>query len=92
MCMLRVSAVLLSRSAILVLAGFLPFATYGQSKSIDGMMNEAQTALSKGRPEEAVSILRQAINQAPERRGSSTLRSTMPASTWSSSRTTRSAI
>jgi len=73
MYMLRVFAVLLSRPVALVavalLAAFLPFATHAQAnaKSVDSLLNEAQTALSKGRPEEATSLLRRAIDQAPDR-------------------------
>src|SRR5262245_46563686 len=37
------------------------------SKAVDDLMTQAQAALSKGKPEEAVSLLRKAIDQAPDR-------------------------
>ena len=45
----------------------LPSHAQANDKAVDDMLNQAQTALSKGKPEEAVSILRKAIDMAPDR-------------------------
>jgi tetratricopeptide (TPR) repeat protein len=52
---------------IVTVAIFASLAAQAQNKAVDDLMTQAQTALSKGKPEEAVSILRKAIDMAPER-------------------------
>jgi tetratricopeptide (TPR) repeat protein len=56
----------------LMVAAFLsaiPNSSHAQAndKAVDSLMTQAQTALSKGRPDEAASILRKAIDMAPAR-------------------------
>ena len=67
MSMFRVSGVFLQVLSLLWIVA--PFAVYGQAnnKAVDDLMNQAQLAMSKGKPEEAVSSLRRAIDLAPDR-------------------------
>src|SRR5215510_6910215 len=42
-------------------------AAEADAKQVDELMREAQVALSKGKPEDAIPLLRKAINLAPDR-------------------------
>lgn len=65
----RVSRVLVQVLSLVWLATLTPLAAQAQAnnKAVDEMLTQAQAALSKGRPEEAVSILRKAIDLDPNR-------------------------
>jgi len=55
-------------AALLIAAACLgTAAAEGDAKQVDELMREAQAVLSKGKPEEAISLLRKAINMAPDR-------------------------
>jgi tetratricopeptide (TPR) repeat protein len=70
-CASRVTLAALSRAtlltAALLLSSIATLHAQASNKAVDDLMNQAQTALSRGKPEEAVSILRRAIDMAPTR-------------------------
>lgn len=69
MSMLRVSTVFLQVLSLVWVVTLAPVAAGAQenNKAVDDLLNQAQTAMTKGRPEEAISSLRRAIDLAPDR-------------------------
>ena len=55
-------------AALLVAAPVTLNAQVASNKTVDDLMMQAQTALTRGKPDEAISILRRAIDMAPDTR------------------------